>query len=128
MTARRSSESSKRRRCSRAASASAVGLTLAVAGISTVWASGSGGPAFTALPASGATQLQTPREGAAATALHDGQVLIAGGHMPGSYLATAELFNPHIHRPPGVRRHRADHPALGARGRDAARRTGADRR
>jgi Collagen triple helix repeat (20 copies)/Galactose oxidase, central domain len=48
---------------------------------------------FTALPESGATELQTAREGAAAVPLPDGQVLIAGGWNNGD-LQSAELFSP----------------------------------
>src|ERR1019366_2073438 len=57
--------------------------------------------AFTALPASGATELQTARDGAVAAVLPNGQVLIAGGyngssspHSADGYLQSAELFNP----------------------------------
>jgi hypothetical protein len=56
---------------------------------------------FSALPASGATELQTARTGAAAAPLPDGRVLIAGGDKTGSsqivsadLLASAELFDP----------------------------------
>jgi hypothetical protein len=56
---------------------------------------------FTALPASGNTELQTARAGAVAAPLPNGQVLIAGGYNGSSYpqsadgyLASAELFNP----------------------------------
>jgi hypothetical protein len=51
---------------------------------------------FTALPASGNTELQTPRYGAVAAPLPGGQVLIAGGvnGTIGSYLQSAELFDP----------------------------------
>ena len=49
---------------------------------------------FTALPASGSTELQTPRYGAVAAALPNGEVLIAGGANGGGYLQSAELFNP----------------------------------
>jgi hypothetical protein len=50
---------------------------------------------FTALPASGDTELQTGRLGAGAAALPDGDVLIVGGQdTDGNVLATAELFNP----------------------------------
>ena len=45
---------------------------------------------FTALPASGATQLQVPRAYHAAGALSNGQILFAGGAGP-DYLASAEL-------------------------------------
>jgi Kelch motif len=48
---------------------------------------------FTALPASGDTQLQDPREIAVAASLPDGQVLIAGGFNSGIALQSAELFN-----------------------------------
>jgi N-acetylneuraminic acid mutarotase len=50
--------------------------------------------AFTALPASGATELQTARDGAVAAVLPNGQVLIAGGYNVSGFLASAELFNP----------------------------------
>src|ERR1019366_4258377 len=50
--------------------------------------------AFTALPASGATELQTARESAVAAVLPNGQVLIAGGYNVSGFLASAELFNP----------------------------------
>jgi hypothetical protein len=51
---------------------------------------------FTALPASGNTELQTPRYGAVAAPLPGGQVLIAGGvnGTIGTYLQSAELFDP----------------------------------
>ncbi len=49
---------------------------------------------FTALPESGATELQTARVAAAAAALPDGQILIAGGYDGSTVLAGAELFNP----------------------------------
>ena len=50
---------------------------------------------FVALPASGATQLQTARGGAISASLPDGQVLIAGGYdNSGNELQSAELFNP----------------------------------
>jgi hypothetical protein len=49
---------------------------------------------FTALPASGNTELQTPREDAVAATLPDGQVLIAGGYNASGTLQSAELFNP----------------------------------
>jgi N-acetylneuraminic acid mutarotase len=48
---------------------------------------------FTALPASGETQLHTARESAVAATLANGQVLIAGGYN-GSVMKSAELFNP----------------------------------
>ena len=50
--------------------------------------------AFTALPASGSTELQTSRDGAVAAPLPDGQVLIAGGRNRGGPLQSAELFDP----------------------------------
>ena len=50
--------------------------------------------AFTALPASGSTELHTFRDGAVAAPLPDGQVLIAGGQTGGGPLQSAELFNP----------------------------------
>ena len=51
--------------------------------------------AFTALPASGNTKLQTARAGAVAATLPDGQVLIAGGgDSSGDAFQSAELFNP----------------------------------
>ena len=56
---------------------------------------------FTALPASGATELQTPRTAPAAAALPDGRVLIAGGDTSASgsvtsadVLSSAEVFDP----------------------------------
>jgi hypothetical protein len=51
------------------------------------------GDTFTALPASGNTELQTGRFRAIAATLANGQVLIAGG-FNGSYLQSAELFDP----------------------------------
>jgi hypothetical protein len=57
------------------------------------WAAGSTSY-FTALPASGSTELQTARDGAVAAALPNGQVLIAGGFTGGSYLQSAELYSP----------------------------------
>ncbi|MGI8572155.1 MAG: kelch repeat-containing protein [Solirubrobacteraceae bacterium] len=49
---------------------------------------------FTALPASGNTELQTAREGAVAASLPNGQVLIAGGYGNGGPLQSAEMFSP----------------------------------
>jgi hypothetical protein len=56
---------------------------------------------FSALPASGATQLQTARVAPAGAELPDGRVLIAGGDISGSgsvtaadVLASAEVFDP----------------------------------
>jgi len=49
---------------------------------------------FKALPASGATELQTARESSVAAPLPNGQVLIAGGYNISGFLASAELFNP----------------------------------
>jgi Kelch motif len=50
---------------------------------------------FTALPASGNTELQSARFEAAAATLANGQVLIAGGYnFTGGDLRSAELFNP----------------------------------
>ena len=52
------------------------------------------GPYFTALSGAGQA-LTTPRAGAIAAPLPDGQVLIAGGYSGAStYLTSAELFNP----------------------------------
>ena len=51
-------------------------------------------PYFTALTASGATELQTARFDAVAAPLPDGQVLIAGGSSASSLLGSAELFDP----------------------------------
>ncbi len=50
--------------------------------------------AFTALPASGSSELQTARTGAVAASLPDGKMLIAGGFDGSSYLQSAELFDP----------------------------------
>jgi hypothetical protein len=49
---------------------------------------------FTALTASGSTELQTARQGAVAASLPNGEVLIAGGYNGSSDLQSAELFNP----------------------------------
>jgi Kelch motif len=49
---------------------------------------------FTALPPSGNTELQTPREDAVAATLPDGRVLIAGGYNASGTLQSAELFDP----------------------------------
>ena len=49
---------------------------------------------FTALPASGTTQLTIPRTGAVGVALPDGKILIAGGLSGGTITRTAELFDP----------------------------------
>jgi hypothetical protein len=69
-------------------------LTGAPGGTVPAWAATSS-PYFSALPASGASQLQTPRLGAVAAALPDGRVLIAGGANSGSSaLRSAELFSP----------------------------------
>jgi hypothetical protein len=48
---------------------------------------------FHALPATGNTELQTPRSGAVAAPLPDGKVLIAGGTTGTRQLDTAELFD-----------------------------------
>ncbi len=47
---------------------------------------------FAELPEAGETELQSPRAGAVATALPNGQVLIAGGISGLSYLQSAELY------------------------------------
>ncbi len=47
---------------------------------------------FAELPESGETELQSPRAGAVAAALPDGQVLIAGGISGLIYLQSAELY------------------------------------
>ena len=52
---------------------------------------------FTALAASGSTELQTARANAVAAPLPNGQVLIAGGDNGSSFLQSAELFNPADH-------------------------------
>ena len=62
-------------------------------GASPAWAATSS-PYFTALTASGATELQTARFDAVAAPLPNGQVLIAGGNSGSSLLGSAELFNP----------------------------------
>jgi Collagen triple helix repeat (20 copies) len=49
---------------------------------------------FTALPASGETEMHVARWRALAAPLPDGQVLIAGGNNGTGALASAELFNP----------------------------------
>jgi len=49
---------------------------------------------FTALPPSGVTELQTPRQGAVAVTLPSGKVLIAGGDDGAGALSSAELFDP----------------------------------
>ncbi len=51
-------------------------------------------PVFMELPASGSSELQSAREGAAAAALPGGQVLIAGGLDGNTFLQSAELFDP----------------------------------
>ncbi len=73
-------------------------LAVSLSGVSPAWASGSA-PYFTALAASGSTELQTAREFAVAAPLPDGQVLIAGGQSVGGLLGggplrSAELFDP----------------------------------
>ena len=50
--------------------------------------------AFTALAASGSSELQTTRAGAVAASLPGGKVLIAGGADSGGILQSAELFDP----------------------------------
>ena len=62
-------------------------------GVSQAWAAASS-PYFTALAASGATELGTERFDAMAVPLPDGQVLIAGGASASSLLGSAELFSP----------------------------------
>ncbi len=64
-----------------------------VGGVSPAWAAASS-PYFTALAASGATELGTARFDAMAAPLPDGQVLIAGGDNESGYLQNAELFDP----------------------------------
>lgn len=49
---------------------------------------------FTALPASGNTQMNSARSGAMAAPLPDGRVLIAGGFDGNVRLIAAEIFNP----------------------------------
>ena len=49
---------------------------------------------FTALPASGSSELQTAREGAVAVSLADGEVLIAGGFDGSNVVQSAEVFDP----------------------------------
>jgi hypothetical protein len=68
-------------------------LAGAVGGLSPAWAATSS-PYFTALAASGATELGTARFDAMAAPLPDGQVLIAGGASASSLLGSAELFSP----------------------------------
>ena len=69
-------------------------LAVSLSGASAAWASGSA-PYFTALAASGSTELQTARTFAVAAPLPDGQVLIAGGgNSTSGPLQSAELFNP----------------------------------
>ncbi len=68
-------------------------LAGAVGGVSPAWAVASS-PYFTALTASGATELGTARFDAMAAPLPDGQVLIAGGASASSLLGSAELFSP----------------------------------
>lgn len=51
-------------------------------------------PSFTALPASGSSELQSAREAAVAGSLSAGKVLIAGGLDGSSFLPSAELFDP----------------------------------
>jgi hypothetical protein len=68
-------------------------LAGAPGGASPTWAATSS-PYFTALIASGATELQTARFDAVAVPLPDGQVLIAGGNSGISLLGSAELFSP----------------------------------
>jgi hypothetical protein len=55
---------------------------------------------FTALPASGGTELQTARAGALAAVLRNGQVLIAGGYNRSGYLQRAELCSSMSRRMP----------------------------
>ncbi len=62
-------------------------------GVGPAWAAASS-PYFTALTASGATELQTARFDAMTAPLPDGQVLIAGGATKTSILPSAELFSP----------------------------------
>jgi hypothetical protein len=54
----------------------------------------SSAPYFSALPASGSSELPLALDGAVAAPLPDGQVLIAGGNNDGTYVQNAELFNP----------------------------------
>ena len=53
-----------------------------------------GSETFTQLPTNPGTELTTPRFGAVAAPLPDGEVLIAGGSNGSSFLQSAELFNP----------------------------------
>src|ERR1017187_7857542 len=77
-------------------------LALTVAGLiaggfGAASASAASAPSFSALPASGNTELQTGRWDAGAATPPNGQVLIAGGNGSennSSILASAELFNP----------------------------------
>lgn len=53
-----------------------------------------GSETFTQLPTNPGTELATPRFGAVAAPLPDGEVLIAGGSDGSNFLQSAELFNP----------------------------------
>src|ERR1700728_1180712 len=53
-----------------------------------------GSETFTQLPTNPGTELTTPRFGAVAAPLPDGEVLIAGGSDGSNALQSAELFNP----------------------------------
>lgn len=75
------------------------GLTGALIGVSPAGATTSSSY-FTVLPESGASEMQTPRNGAVAAPLPDGQVLIVGGENGTTVKSepipfqSAELFNP----------------------------------
>jgi N-acetylneuraminic acid mutarotase len=75
-------------------------LAAILAGMLVVAATASAAPSapyFVALPASGASATQSPRDYGVVATLPDGQVLIAGGideHYAGFILQSAELFNP----------------------------------
>lgn len=51
-------------------------------------------PAFSPLPASGSSELQSARGGAVAASPPDGEMRIAGGFDGNSFPRSAELFNP----------------------------------
>ena len=107
-------------------------VLLSLSSAATAWALPSS-PYFTLLPESGETELHIERYGAVATALPNGEVLIAGGESEaGDHgLRSAELFDPTtdtFYSAPRIWRNRAAYPTHPSRCFTSSQRRSADRR